>query len=338
MSKPSHGTKAETDSSDTKHLPWIDGWELVEDYVADDVADPDEDPDDYYVTSRKRETTPLASPDDEVGASLFERRYVEWSGLDVSQHMADNAVRDLTIADAREEQKRVIRHEVNEGGDGGLGRTNYQYARIIRGDVFLREQQESTTTMMITLRQSPLDSNDKPIPPVTLRDRLSVSWQQVRGSVRSKLNYRNLPYEYILVASGTKQWATPHLHIYYYIDDPDEVVTRRLFEESVAKHINEHSNVTRSMHKLRADNEGAITLHDEPDEATASSKWDEELGRYITPTKGAVYLASQLPRMLTADEIKGKGPVRDTAWDTLAWSRASTKDSFSTSNGFPSLD
>lgn len=202
-------------------------------------------------------------------------------------------------------------------------RAQTTYGRLLEAD---REQQrqfdDDLTTVMVTRRLSPIDDSadgDEWVHPTTLSNRLHSSTSAVMDSVRYYL--REFDYRYVAVTAMTDSCATPHEHLYLWIVDPHNEVTREHFRAAVEKHVETVAGAFEADH-----GRGAITVrHDPPlvdhvpDKATEIMDYTDD--RTPVNTAGAQYLASQLPHLVLGDIYDGTTDVDDARVDggAVAW-------------------
>lgn len=163
-------------------------------------------------------------------------------------------------------------------------RSRQDYRRLLETDRQLQEQYQSFSTALLSLRVPPV-VNESYLPPIAILDALMDSLEDVMAALRYRLNGYN--WEYARVVAGTDEFATPHIHIYLWIDGrPD-------FEElapAAEKFVEKCSLAPDDEYGNRA-REGALTLRNEQ-ELTDSGE-----------TSGIVYVASQLPHIGYHDEM-----------------------------------
>jgi hypothetical protein len=109
------------------------------------------------------------------------------------------------------------------------------------------------------------------------------------GDVMGALRYRldEYEWEYARVVTGTDAFATPHIHIYVWINGQPSSTE---LEPVVEKFVEKCSFAPNDGYGNRAD-EGALTLYYEQ-EFTESDE-----------TAGIVYIATQLPHIAYVDEV-----------------------------------
>lgn len=208
-----------------------------------------------------------------------------------------------------------------------------QFARVRDGDVLVRAEMDDPTTVMLTLRQSPTDDEERVVSPWTLSERLFANVGSVMDAVRYTINkYGFDRYEWVRVVSGTRDWATPHCHLYLYIDDPDDVVNPTMFESAIEKHVNGNPQVDGWTNHGITDG-GAVRVENTPPLATDHYGDPETHGlRRHAPSRGAMYLGAQLPHFALNGETEPWMIDRAVA----AW--ISPRNWFQTSRGFPDFE
>lgn len=206
--------------------------------------------------------------------------------------------------------------------------TRSHYRTILDADRRRRRQYDALTTVLLSLRLSPTDDAGEWLSPVSLDVALTESWSGGTGrGVRGKIQYEigtklGLDYDYVAVTAGTRDSATPHLHVLLWIDDPDREVTPDVVDTIVQKHRN-HPQVLSDSHAVVADTADAGTIQRDPQTVAPDGRLDtnggfralakvasqkraaEREGRlnailrateeYPGASKAAYYVAAQLP-------------------------------------------
>lgn len=216
------------------------------------------------------------------------------------------------------------------------------FARIMEADRLLQERFSGyQTTVMLTRRLSPLDSQDNWLTPWELCEMLLGGG--ISRSVRQAINYHlgSYDFEYVAVTSGTRKAATPHEHIYLWVDDPNDTIEPEMLRAALERHTERCANAYEKDHAVRADgNGGAITVRHETESYDKKPDNLKEILEGETPnypnTRGAYYVASQLPH-LPASGIGGSEKPEPTNAEldagVTAW--LSPHRWFKSSGGFP---
>lgn len=163
-------------------------------------------------------------------------------------------------------------------------RSRQDYRRLLETDRQLQETYQSLSTALISLRVPPM-RNGSYSPPLATLDSLMDSLEDVMAALRYRL--RKYDWEYARVVAGTDEFATPHIHLYLWVDG------QPAFEELepvVDKFVEKCSIAPDDGHGNRA-REGALTLQYQQD-LTESGE-----------TAGIVYVASQLPHIAYEAEM-----------------------------------
>jgi len=185
------------------------------------------------------------------------------------------------------------------------------YAGLLDTDRQLQRRFDRLTTVMVTRRLSPLDDTGEWLPPVAIDAQLHD--EAVMRSLTRSLRYHldGFNFEYVGVTAATDSAATPHEHVFLWIDDPHDGVTVDHVAPALEKHVSKATNAHEGDHEYRDDGStGAITVrHDPPlvdhvpDEGGAiieESKASDG-GSVPANTAGAQYIASQLPHLVLGD-------------------------------------
>ncbi|MFK5604453.1 hypothetical protein [Haloferax volcanii] len=174
-------------------------------------------------------------------------------------------------------------------------RSRQDYRRFLESDRQLQGVYQDFTTALISLRVPPL-FNGTYLPPLITLDSLMDAMPPVMDALRYRL--RGHEYEYARVVAGTDHFATPHIHIYIWIDGKP---TFEQLEPVVVKFVEKCSLAPDDGRGNRA-REGALTLQYEQ-EITDRGE-----------TTGSRYIATQLPHIGNVTQI-GE-PSLD--WGTVA--------------------
>jgi hypothetical protein len=187
---------------------------------------------------------------------------------------------------------------------------------------------EEKTTVLISLRQSPTKSGLLVTPYTLLRD-LKNAWGEARDYIPRDCGDRLMGYIWTL--TGTEEWATPHVHCYLYYHDAEDEVTHEDFAPLVHEFISSSTYAATDAH-LGADCSDGETITDScpadadipladgvvsiehdplrvnPDHLATDVNTDNVFKRLSRDprgvkrlsdgdiqTRGAVYVASQLP-------------------------------------------
>jgi len=218
------------------------------------------------------------------------------------------------------------------------------YARLLDTDRGLRERYgDALTTVLVTRRLSPLDDDGGWLEPLAIDAQLHN--ESARRSFTRALRYhlRDFEFEYVGVTATTDSAATPHEHVYLWIEDPDDQVTVDHLAPAIEKHVAKVANAYDDDHPVQADgNHGAVTIRHEPplvdhvpDRLSEIRTQSDVVDGSIVPvnTRGAQYLASQLPHLVLGDVYDGTTEVQQTRIDGGAIAWASPYDWLRSSSG-----
>lgn len=257
-----------------------------------------------------------------------------------------------TVEEARETYLPIQRNAWNHGTfvSAYERQLNQTYPRIHEADRQLRQRYDGLTTGMITRRLSPIDDDDQWIPPLKIDDQLhdTRTWRSVRRCLSRQL--AEYEFEYIAVTAPTESAATPHQHIYLWIDDPGDEISATDFGPVLDKHLKHCPNASEKHHQYELDgSDGAITVQHQPEsvdytaaevrrfnEASDSTNGEGYLRKN---TAGAKYLATQLAHLPLGDRYDASvdnppQPLLEGA--AIAW--ASPHNWLRTSTGVPTLN
>lgn len=212
-------------------------------------------------------------------------------------------------------QQRELRGRIASAESNGYPRNSKKkYRRILETDRSCQSAFSNLHTVMLSLRQSPRSSG-KWIPPLSLIAELS---ETVRSYVIPALR-RAIPhdFEYAVVLAGTDTYATPHAHVYLWVDGA--------VSSGDLSHVVE--GYTERCRYAPDSGEGnapgkAITVHS-PDERERTTETTHEHNERGNPTTGAVYVASQIPNIINPEEATeaelSHGAVTDTFDKSTVW-------------------
>lgn len=198
------------------------------------------------------------------------------------------------------------------------------YASLLDADRQLRLQYDGLTTVLLSRRLSPI-SDGKWITPFEIDERLHGG--RANSSVTDSLKYhlREFEFEYVGVTATTDSAATPHEHIYIWIDDPENTITTSDFKPPIDLHI-KYTEATPENHR---EGEAITVEHDPPLVNTEPDKINHIQERSLAAdggslpqnTRGAQYLASQLPHLSLAGRFTESETIDQIQIDggTIAW-------------------
>lgn len=202
---------------------------------------------------------------------------------------------------ARRAYKRHRIGEFNSSMPTTLHRRSRQdYRRFLESDRQLQEVYQNFTTALISLRVPP-QLDGVYLPPLVTLDALMDALPPVMDALWYRL--RGYEYEYARLVAGTDEFATPHLHIYVWIDG------RPAFEELepvVEKFVEKCSLAPDDGRGNRA-SEGALTLQYEQEVTNRGE------------TAGSRYVGTQLPHIGYVEQMD------DTSLDLGAVAHATTR-------------
>lgn len=197
------------------------------------------------------------------------------------------------------------------------------YRRICETDRRLRQEEyNDLTTVLISLRVSPREEGEW-VNPYRLDTALHEPWDDLYARLRYQL--RDYEWEYCAVTEGTEWFATPHLHIHLWIDDPDDEIGVDHFTPVVETFVEECRYATWSGHPVS--DEKTVHIEYEPPIA-------EESGyRFNRPTAGALYTATSLAHLPLDNRVRDDRTCRMTDIEAAVLSWISPYDWLRTSRG-----
>lgn len=158
------------------------------------------------------------------------------------------------------------------------------YRRIHAVDRQVFKDFDNPTTAMMALRLSPSDANDNPLTLCECDEMLNEGWDAVRRAFKRHL--KDYTFAWAAVTGPTDN-GTPHVHVYFWIDDPNNEVTTDDLDPALGLHLDYCENAEPDGHEYDSDgSSGAITVRHDP------VRVDTDHGKQ---TKGATYVAEHLP-------------------------------------------
>lgn len=95
---------------------------------------------------------------------------------------------------------------------------------------------DTVTTVLVSLRPSPSDANDRLVTPYRLVQDTKDAWTEARDEIPRNVGEGLVSH--VWTFAGTDKWATPHVHWYGYYYDPDDAVDRSEFTPMVTRYLN----------------------------------------------------------------------------------------------------
>jgi hypothetical protein len=210
---------------------------------------------------------------------------------------AGDGSRPQTLPEARE----TYRTELRESSESEYycdrkKRADQHYNKLLQTDRFKLAEYDTPYTVMLSLRVDPVVDGVR-IPTVNLFEAVKATWPSIRQKLRYQLTgCRDDPlnYEYAVVVAGTDHWATPHLHIYVWVDGHvNESDFRPVVDTFVDKCDYAPDDGTGNRVEGRA-----VTIRRPDTQEFATDEVRHDLLDSRGPaTAGAHYVASQLPHI-----------------------------------------
>jgi hypothetical protein len=179
------------------------------------------------------------------------------------------------------------------------------------------------------------------IEPVRLDERIHDSWESVRETLRYHLDEFE-DWEYAWVVSTTDTAATPHLHVYLYVEDPDDELTVKHLRPAVESYVSNTIGAHPDDHRVSADESDAATVFHDPETISYEPSQVRQIlremdtDRFKPNTRGLAYLLSQRPDWALRRILTGQSSRDDeqTALEGAAIAWASPKKWLDSSEGF----
>ncbi|WP_223174717.1 hypothetical protein [Natrinema hispanicum] len=214
--------------------------------------------------------------------------------------LADSGeTRPLNLAEAAD----AYRTELRESEDSQYycdrkKRADRHYHKLLQTDRFKIAEYSNPHTVMLSLRVDPVMDGVR-IPPVNLFEAVKDSWQKIQERLRYQLSYKlGLDYEYAAIVAGTDHWATPHLHIYLWIDGE---VDKSAFHPAVDAFVEDCKYAPDDGTGNEINN--AVTIRGPQEQEFATDDVNKDLlEQRGAATTGAHYVASQIPHISHPEE------------------------------------
>jgi len=264
-----------------------------------------------------------------------------------------------------------------DGKGGRLGHLKTSYAEAMAAERALRHEWDGEeTTALLSFRLPPVepveggvsgndddygihftfdsrgdtDSSEQParqwLPPLQIDTRLRDPWRNIYQAL-----YRNLgdfEWEYYWIVSPTDSAATPHMHVYLWIQDPDDEITADHIAPAVETFVRNADSAREEHHPIddNADSGAAVIRHDPDlldtdsmakgeDQIIENYEQEGEKGLQLN-TAGFAYLQHQRPDWVLKRLRSGETSIPDeqTALEGAAIAWASPNDWVGSSDGF----
>lgn len=179
-----------------------------------------------------------------------------------------------------------------------------------------RDNRENITTVLVSLRQSPTDNQDRIVTPFRLVQDCKSAFYEAHPLFPRDCEEHGHIASYWLLA-GTDNWASPHIHYYSWFFDPENQIDQKDFTDGVAEYV-KRATFAGDCHlddgqlvdgTVRVENEtlpvdpDVLTTREVPSGTFESVERDtdntgpERLVKGIDlQTQGAIYLATQSPK------------------------------------------
>jgi hypothetical protein len=247
---------------------------------------------------------------------------LDWAAFDTAswaQSVCSNP-QPLSLERAGEVFRRYTKAKLNDNNRTSKAEQDQlNFAKIMERDRYARQQYgDNLTTAMLSFRISPIEKdwpNRRWLSPVLLADALLTFRSEVLQRAKSVQNHVN-ECHYAWVVTGTELYSTPHYHCYFWMDDPDDNVELFDFRSAIKRHCEGHQ-AFRDDHPIQTSDgeQKAVTVRYSPEivdteEGTTVTSDDgtildmscirREIRQkknepYHEATKGALYIATQLP-------------------------------------------
>jgi len=212
--------------------------------------------------------------------------------------------RPMTWAEAREEQRYHLHGQRTSAvRNGWTPNPNRQYRRIVNTCRMCQQEYDNLHTVMLSLRLSPISNHWRH--PVTMFDTVWDAWHnRAYDKFRRLLNKKGDQWEYVAVIAGTEPYASPHYHIYAWVDG---AVKPNDFEHVVDTYVEDCAFAPDdgAGHDIKG---RAVTVRGPSDQeyATDDVIRDDLNAERGAATKGAVYVATQIPNLVEYEPYTDK--------------------------------
>lgn len=231
---------------------------------------------------------PLDPDFDNSGTIHEKRRSTKLGSAEFRDQVPNIYISDESVKSWGRARRAYRRHRIGEFHSPKQSTLHYRsrqdYRRLLETCRQLQQRYQQLSTALISLRVPPMEG-DSYIPPLDTVGALMDAIADVRDAINYRLREYN--WEYARVVAGTDDFATPHVHLYLWIEGQP---TFDQLKPAVEKFV-EKCSLAPSNGKGNRAREGALTL-----------KQDQDL-RPSGETTGIVYVASQLPHIGYPDMI-----------------------------------
>ena len=204
-----------------------------------------------------------------------------------------------TLAQARRAQRRDLLGEFEAARRNGWTlNARQRYNRVMSTDRMCQRDYDDLHTVLISLRISPTQG-DFWLPHVTMMEAVYQALRRrAMGQLRRDLDSTTEDWEYVAVIAGTEHFATPHYHLYMWVDGQVEADD---FEGVVDDFVEDCEYAPDNGRGNRIE-DGAVTVRGPDTQGFATEKVRQDLLKERGPaTKGAVYVATQIPNLTHPD-------------------------------------
>jgi hypothetical protein len=254
----------------------------------------------------------------------------------------------MTLEKARKVYLSYKRAEMNrDGHTSDLEYVRGLYGNIMDAERQLMDEMENPSTIFLSLRQSPIreDAGRREwVSPLRLCEKLHSPWKRVYDALRDGTSEFQ-QWEYVTVTSHTASAATPHKHILWYVEDPDDELSLEVGKTAVRRYVDANPLASMEYHQVEdRESDAAVIEHeisrgcDRVDQSNYIDVLDQRDGEPFAPNSEAlIYMMSQLSSWVLAhvwdgsSDIHRDSPLVDGA--VIEW--ASYHRTWTSSKGFP---
>jgi len=189
----------------------------------------------------------------------------------------------------------IAAYRDDEYSGGRLSRVEAQHAAALDAERDILEAwgKENTTTVLISLRISPVESTEgngdsgvdnasgdnngigvsddtathhtderRWVEPLRIDERLRDQWRPFYKKLNTILS--DYDWEYLRVVGTTDSAATPHLHMLIWTQDTQDEITAEDFRSAIEKYVDKTPSVKQEHHPIEEGESDAVVVHHDP--------------------------------------------------------------------------
>lgn len=146
----------------------------------------------------------------------------------------------------------------------------------------------------------PASSGRDWVAPLRLEERIKDSFKTAKETLRYHLREFDR-WEYLWLVSTTDSAATPHLHVYIWVEDPDDALSVEHCRPAVESYVENTTGAYPEHHRVQPEESDAAVIEHDPAHISYEPSEDRQIGaetdaeRPHPNTRGMTYLLNQRP-------------------------------------------